>query len=195
MGRGGTHPAAGRRCGSCTRGGAGLRRGAGAHPCPVPDPGAASLAVIWFTLAALGVLVALVATAVVTVMRRTRALRSRPGYVPVRVRAVGGARWRRGHGLWAHDVFVFRGRLPGAREELLWVGDLTLRSTSPEELVSLRGLGDDALVARMQPADTVASAIEVAARREHRQLLVGAFMDLGTAGRPGRARTGRRASS
>src|SRR5438270_13333277 len=75
---------------------------------------------IWALLAAVGVPLWLCAVAILILLFRNRALRKRPGNVPVRDRPHYRQRWSPGHGVWIHDVFAFRG-LPAAwKEALVW---------------------------------------------------------------------------
>jgi hypothetical protein len=64
---------------------------------------------IWVILAALGVPLWLCAVGILTLLLRNRALRKRPGNVPVRVHPPDKKRWSPGHGVWLHDVFALRG--------------------------------------------------------------------------------------
>jgi hypothetical protein len=130
---------------------------------------------VFLILAALGVPLWLCAVGIVTVVVRNRALRGRPGNVSVRVLRPGKKRWVRGHGIWVHDIFVFRGSPAAWKEELVWVSDVSLRVPSPEERDGWRQLGDDPIVAVLQPNERTDSTIEVAARGEHRDLLAGPF--------------------
>ena len=131
---------------------------------------------VWVILAAVGVPLWLCAVAILTLVLRNRKLRTRPGNVPVRVRRPGKARWVRGHGVWVHDVFVFRGSPAAWKEELIWVSELSLRAPSPEERDGWRQLGDDPIVAVLKPAEAADAPIEVAARGEDRDPLGGPFM-------------------
>jgi hypothetical protein len=131
---------------------------------------------VWVILAALGVPLWLCALAILTLVLRNRALRTRPGDVPVRVRRPGKKRWVRGHGVWVHDVFAFRGSPAAWKEELIWVSEVVQRAPSQEERDGWHRLGDDPTVAVLKPAEGADRAIEVAAKGEHRDLLGGPFM-------------------
>lgn len=133
---------------------------------------------VWVILAAIGVPLWLCASAILTLVLRNRALRKRPGNVPVRVRRPGKKRWVRGHGVWAHDVFAFRGSPAAWKEELIWVSEIALRAPSSADRDSWRQLGDDPVVAVLQPTEAEDTTIEVAARGEDRELLAGPFLAL-----------------
>jgi len=133
---------------------------------------------IWVILAAVGIPLWLCALAILTLVLRNRALRKRPGNMPARVRRPGKKRWVRGHGVWIHDVFAFRGSPAAWKEELVFVSEVSLRAPSPEERDGWRQLGDDPIVAVLKPAEAADETIEVAARGEHRDLLAGPFMAL-----------------
>jgi hypothetical protein len=64
---------------------------------------------IWALLALLGVPLWLCAAGLSILLVRNRALRHRPGNVKVRRRRPGKSRWRRGYGVWVHDVFAASG--------------------------------------------------------------------------------------
>jgi hypothetical protein len=74
--------------------------------------------VIWAILAAIGVPLWLCAAGTTVVIHHNRALRHRGGDVPLRYRRSGKSRWVRGHGVWVHDVFAYRGS-PAAWSEAL----------------------------------------------------------------------------
>jgi hypothetical protein len=131
---------------------------------------------VWVILAALGVPIWLCAAAILTLIFRNRALRTRPGNVPVRVRRPGKRRWVRGHAVWVHDVFAFRGSPAAWKEELIWVSEAALRAPSDDERDGWRQLGDDPVIAVLEAAEAADQSIEVAARAEHRGQLCGPFM-------------------
>ena len=135
---------------------------------------------IWVILAAVGVPLWLCTLAILTLVLRNRALRKRTGNMPVRVLRPGKKRWVRGHGVWIHDVFAFRGSPAAWKEELIWVSEVSLRAPSPEERDGWRQLGDDPVVAVLKPAEAVDDTIEVAVRGQHRDLIGGPFMALPT---------------
>jgi hypothetical protein len=128
--------------------------------------------VIWVILAAVGVPLWFCAAAIGVLIYRNRALRKRGGNVPVRLRTGEGQRWVRGHGIWVHDVFGFRGSPAAWSERLLWVTDTSVRPATEDErkgAKGIHGLGDDPIVVTFEAAG--AGPVEVAARAEHRNLL------------------------
>ncbi|HEV3282857.1 MAG TPA: hypothetical protein VG010_01525 [Solirubrobacteraceae bacterium] len=132
---------------------------------------------IWVALAALGVPLWLCAVAILTLILRNRALRRRPGNVPVRVRSPGKKRWSPGHGVWIHDVFAFRG-LPAAwREALAWASDATVRVPSDHERRGLHRLGGQPIVVTLTLAE--GGALELAASADHESDLLGPFAPAG----------------
>ena len=133
---------------------------------------------VWVIFAVVGVSLWFCALAMLVLVRRNRALGRRPGNVPVRVRLPGTGRWVRGHALWVHDVFAFRGGRAVWKEELVWVAGVSLRAPLPAERAGWRRLGDDPIVAVLMPAEAADAPVEVAARGEDVDLLCGAFMRL-----------------
>ena len=134
--------------------------------------------VIWVVFAVVGVPLCLCGLAILTLVLRNRAMRTRPGSLPVRVRRSGRTRWVRGDGVWVHEVFAFRGSPAVWKEELIWVSKVSLRAPSPEERDGWEQLGDDPVVAVLKPTEAADAAIEVAARGRDRSLLCGPFMAL-----------------
>lgn len=127
---------------------------------------------IWVILAALGVPLWLIALALLNLALRNRTLRKRPGNMPVRVRAPGKKRWKRGHAVWVHDVFAFRGS-PAAWEEVLeHVQGVSARPATAEEGHKLRGL-DQPIIATLTTLD--GRTIETAASRQDRVKLLAPF--------------------
>ncbi len=127
----------------------------------------------WVIVAAAAVLLSLCAAAIVTLALSDRALRRRPGNVPVRIRRSRNDRWSPGHGLWVHDVFAFRG-LPGAwKEALVWASEASARPASAAERKRLRLNGEEAIVVTLTPVE--GETIDVAARPEYRYDLLGPF--------------------
>ena len=126
---------------------------------------------VWAILAALGVPLWLIALALLNLAYRNRLLRKRPGNLPARVR-VPGKKWKRGHAVWVHDVFAFRGS-PAAWDEVLeYVQGAVARPATPEEDHKLRGL-DEAIIATLTTVD--GRTIEVAASRQDRVKLLAPF--------------------
>ena len=126
---------------------------------------------IWVILAALGVPLWLIALALLNLAYRNRTLRKRPGNMPVRVRT-SGKKWKRGHAVWVHDVFAFRGS-PAAWEEVLeHVQGATARLATPEQDHKLRGL-DQPVIATLTTVD--GRTVEAAASRSDRVTLLAPF--------------------
>ncbi len=124
-------------------------------------------------LAALGVPLWICALAILALLMRNRALRTRPGNVPVRVRRPGKKHWSPGHGVWIHDVFAFRG-LPAAwKESLVWAADATLRQPTDEERKKMHRIGAEPVVATLTLVE--GETIEFAARSGHENELLGPF--------------------
>ena len=95
---------------------------------------------IWGILALLGVPLWLCAAGIIVVIYRNHALRRRPGDVPVRRHLPGKRRWWRGHGVWAHDVFAFRGSPAAWKEDLLVAATVSRRPPRDSEKAKLRRL-------------------------------------------------------
>jgi hypothetical protein len=129
--------------------------------------------VIWAILAAVGVPLWLCAAAIVILLFRNRALRKRPGNLPVRVRPHDKKRWSPGHGVRIHDVFAFRG-LPAAwKEGLLWCTAAEVRVADEEERKKLHRIGDEPIIVTLSLDD--GGTIELAARAERKDDLLGPF--------------------
>jgi len=128
---------------------------------------------VWATLLLVGVPLWLCAAAIGVLVLRNRSLRKRAGNVPARLRAAPGKRWTRGHGLWVHDVWAFRGSPAAWSEKLVWVSDVTIRRATADEAEKLRGLGENPTVAVLAYDG---GTMEVAASAEHRARLIGPFV-------------------
>jgi hypothetical protein len=129
---------------------------------------------IWIILAALGVPIWLCALAVLSLVIRNRGLRKRAGDVPVRRRTPGRTRWTRGHGIWVHDVFAFRGSPAMWSETLTWVTEAsTRRVAGAEEAKKLRRLGEHPAIVVMKADD--GSTVELAAPEGRALDLLGPF--------------------
>jgi hypothetical protein len=102
---------------------------------------------------------------------RNRNLRRRDGDLSVRVRAAPDKRWRRGHALWVHDVFSFRGSPAAWNEALDWVTATSAHDASEKESKGLHRLGDHPVIVGLQLAS--GRTIEVAAHAEDRRRLLG----------------------
>ena len=94
---------------------------------------------IWAILAFLGVPLWLCAAGILMLLLRNRALRRRPGNVPVRVLSKPGGHWRRGLAVWFGPVFVFRASPAAWKEQLLWVDRLSIRDADSRK--APHGLG------------------------------------------------------
>lgn len=128
---------------------------------------------VWAILLFLGVPLWLCAAGITITVARNRALRRRPGNIPVRVQRPEKTRWTRGHGVWVSDVFVWRGSPAAWREDLLHVADVTLRSPSHEEQHALRRLGEAVQIASL--TTTEGDRLEVATVQDMRSALAGPF--------------------
>jgi hypothetical protein len=126
---------------------------------------------IWIALAALGVPIWFCALAVTVLVLRNRSLRTRPGDIPVRLRSSPGKRWQRGHGVWIHDVFAFRGSPAAWHESLVWVSEASISQASETP----KHLGDEPVIVRLEGDG---EAVTVAARGEHRDALLGPYAAL-----------------
>jgi hypothetical protein len=133
---------------------------------------AAARPMTWGLLAAVGVPLWLCAAGILTLVLRNRALRHRPGNIACRLRVTPGGRWTRGHGVWVHDVFAFRGSRAAWKERLLWAIDVEVRPATEDEAKKLRAGRDHPIVVTIvgTPDD---GTIEVAAREEDELLLLG----------------------
>jgi hypothetical protein len=128
---------------------------------------------IAIALVAVGVPLWLCALAIFVIYRRNRELRRRPGNVPVRFRHPARGKWLPGHGVWAHDVFAFRGSPAAWKEALFWVIDATVRPASEAERKDLHRIGEYPIVSRFTLAS--GGSVEVAARDKHIDALLGPF--------------------
>lgn len=127
--------------------------------------------VIWVILAALGVPLWLCAVGILTFFLRNRSLRKRRGDVPVRLRSEPKKRWRRGHAVWAHDVFSFRASPAAWNESLLWTTGADIREATPEERKRLHRLGDNPVIATFTLFD--GGTVEAAAAAGFRAAVAG----------------------
>jgi hypothetical protein len=133
---------------------------------------------IWVILAAVGVPLWLCALAILTLVLRNRALRTRSGDVPVRVRRDGTGRWMPGHGLWVSDVFAYRGSPAAWKEGLYRVSAVSARPADAQERKHLHRIGDEPVIATFSIEDAdVTSSLEVAARASDARALLGPYAD------------------
>jgi hypothetical protein len=128
---------------------------------------------IWAILALIGVPLWLCAVGILTLILRNRALRNRPGNVPVRVRYPEKKRWSPGHGVWIHDVFAWRGSPAAWKEALLWSTEAEIRVADDNERKKLHRIGDAPVIVTLSLAE--GGMIELAARAEHTDDLLGPF--------------------
>jgi hypothetical protein len=131
---------------------------------------------IWAILAIFGVPLWLCAIAILTLVKRNRELRKRPGNVPVRVRQAGKTRWMPAHALWVSDVLAYRGSPAAWKEGLFRVTAASERSADAEERKHLRRIGDDPVIATLTVDDgETANQIDVAARASDALTLLGPY--------------------
>ncbi|MDX6729121.1 MAG: hypothetical protein QOK49_3926 [Baekduia sp.] len=116
---------------------------------------------VWVILAAVGVPLWLCAAAIATLVLRNRSLRGRAQDIPIRVRTDPEKRWRRGHGVWTHDVLSFRASPAAWKESLLWVTGVEVRPATTAEEQKLHRLGQQPVVAELTLHD--GATLEVAA--------------------------------
>jgi hypothetical protein len=126
---------------------------------------------IWAILIAVGVPLWLCVAGILTFVLRNRALRTRAGNIPCRLRTAPDKRWVRGHGVWVHDVFAFRGSPAAWSEQLLWAADIESRPSSADEDKKLHGIGSRPVIATIVGRNGDGT-VEVAARREDGDLLL-----------------------
>jgi hypothetical protein len=133
---------------------------------------------IWVILAAVGVPLWLCAIAILTLVMRNRALRKRPGNVPVRVRPEGKSRWMPGHGVWVNDVFAYRGSPAAWKEGLFWVTAASERPADADERKHLRRIGKGPLIATLTVDEGgTTRRLDVASRASDARRLLGPYAD------------------
>ncbi len=89
---------------------------------------------------------------------------------------------RRGHGVWVHEVFAFRGSPAAWTESLVPVRDVLTVLPTPADRRKLRGLGSSPLIARLITDD--GDYVDVAATLEYALDLVGPFGPAAAANAP-----------
>ena len=128
---------------------------------------------IWAILAILGVPLWLCAAGISVLVVRNRAIRHRPGNVKVRRRRQGKSRWTHGHGVWAKDVFAFRGSPAAWAESLIPVRDVVALLPTATDRKKLHRLGEAPLIARL--IDDDGEHVDFATTSEHALDLLGPF--------------------
>jgi len=128
---------------------------------------------IWAILVFVGVPLWLCALGILTVVFRSRRLRSRHGNIPVRVLRPGHTRWTRGNAIWVSDVFAWRGIPAAWAEDLIQAVDVHERAASPAEVKALHRLGEELAVVEISGAD--GETLTVAAAGTARSALLGSF--------------------
>jgi hypothetical protein len=135
--------------------------------------------------ALLGVPLWFIAAVLAFQLRRARGIKRRPGNVPNRSKAIAEERWRRGHGVWVHDVFAWVAAPPSLKEYLGWVTRVEQRAPTAGEAKRFRRLGADPLVLTLHTA--AGPAYELAVAGAHRDKALGPFADEGASAVPPRA--------
>ncbi len=128
---------------------------------------------IWAILAILGVPLWLCAAGLSVLVMRNRAIRHRPGNVTARRRRQGKSRWTRGHGVWVHEVFAFRGSPAAWAESLIAVRDVVTLSPTASDRKKLRALDAAPLIVRL--IDDDGEHVDFATTSEHALDLLGSF--------------------
>jgi hypothetical protein len=128
---------------------------------------------IWAVLVLVGVPLWLIAIALIIMLRRTSALKARPGNMKMRWRRPDSDRWVLGNAVWVHDVLAFRSRPAAWVEELEWVKGVEVREASNEKAKGLRGLGDEVVIATLRLEGD--SSTEVAVAGKDRAALLAPF--------------------
>jgi hypothetical protein len=127
-------------------------------------------------LAVLGVNLIVIVVLLAAVVSRKRWVRRQPNAFAGRIRTADGElegvgpKWKRGYGRWVRDVLVWTKGPFLFRNELVPVDALASeRPAAPEHV---KRLGDDPVVVGLTTGD---STVEVAGRREDRNLLRGPY--------------------
>jgi hypothetical protein len=128
---------------------------------------------MWIAILEAGVLLGILVGAIVLTVLRSEQIRHRPGNVPVRLLREGKSEWLPGHGIWAHDVFLVRAAPAAWDEALFWVTDAKLREPTELERKKLHRIGDRPVVGVFELVS--GGSVQLAARREHADSLLGPF--------------------
>jgi hypothetical protein len=125
-------------------------------------------------LVVLGVDLVVVVALAAAVVGRRRWLKRQPGDFQGAIRVVGGevdgfgAKWKRGHGRWVRDVLVWSKAPLLFRNELVPIDGLAGEHTA--EPGEIKRLGDSPVVIELS---TNGATVQVATKKEHRELAVG----------------------
>ena len=128
---------------------------------------------VWAILLLLGVPLWLCVAGLSVLVVRNRALRHRFGNVNVRRRRAGKARWTRGHGVWVHDVFAFRGSPAAWAESLIPVRDVVTILPTAADCKKLHRLGAVPAIVRL--IDDDGEHVDFATDSEDAFALLGPF--------------------
>ena len=134
---------------------------------------------IWAILALLGVPLWLCALGIFALLFQNRALKRRPGNIPVRVLRPGKKRWLKANAIWVSDVFFWRGGLGVWKEGLGQVTGASSRPADTAEQKKLHRVGPNVVIVTMTLAD--GGSIGVASQHERRAALLGPFGAAGLA--------------
>ena len=131
---------------------------------------------IWAILLLLGVPLWLCALGIGALVFRSRALRNRPGNIPIRVLRSGRTRWTRAQGVWISNVFAWRGSPAAWSEDLQAVEGVRRRYADPDERKKLRRLDGEPALLVLSTAE--GETLTVAASAEYEAALPGPFADI-----------------
>lgn len=115
-----------------------------------------------------------VITALLVLLRhRVRAISGQAGAFANRIMGEGETWWRRGYGLWVHDVFVWRGSIVKWDDYLARIVGVETRAPTATERAKLRSVGDDGIVVVL--IDEVGDRHLLAVRADQREQALGPF--------------------
>jgi hypothetical protein len=129
-------------------------------------------------LAVLGVDLIVILVLLAGVLVRRRWIRRQPGAFPGAIRVASGeldglgSKWRRGHGRWVRDVLVWT-KAPLLLRNVLVLAD-SLNGQRAAASGEVKRLGDEPIVIALT---TGGARIETAASGEHRDLLLGPYLE------------------